>query len=76
MDRVAFVSNRSGEMRVWVSALDGSDKLVSKPIKSYHDKIKAPSNSAYWSPLMGNGLLTEGIDDRHESIYRYSQSEA
>ena len=24
-DRVAFVSNRSGEMRVWVSALDGSD---------------------------------------------------
>ena len=71
-DRVAFVSNRSGEMRVWVSALDGSDaKLVSKPVKSYHDKIKAPFEQKVptWSPDGKWIAHWEGVEMTHMSQF-------
>jgi len=71
-DRIAFVSNRSGEMRVWVSALDGSDaKLVSQPEKDYHDEIKAPFEQKVpaWSPDGKWIAHWEGVEMIHMSQF-------
>ena len=71
-DRIAFVSNRSGEMRVWVSALDGSGaKLVSKPEKDYHDEIKAPFEQKVpsWSPDGKWIAHWEGVEMIHMSQF-------
>ena len=71
-DRIAFVSNRSGEMRVWVSALDGSGaKLVSKPDKDYHDEIKAPFEQKVpsWSPDGKWIAHWEGVEMIHMSKF-------
>ena len=67
-DRIAFVSNRSGDMRVWMSALDGSGaKLLSKPEKNFHDKIKAPFEQKVpaWShgPIYGCAQPSSGSND-------------
>ena len=71
-DRIAFVSDRSGEMRVWVSALDGSNaKLVSKPEKDYHDEIKAGIEQKVpaWSPDGKWIAHWEGVEMIHMSKF-------
>ena len=71
-DRIAFVSNRSGEMRVWVSALDGNGaKLVSKPEKDYHHEIKAPFEQKVpaWSPDGKRIAHWEGVEMIHMSKF-------
>ena len=71
-DRIAFVSDRSGEMRVWVSSLDGSDaKLVSTPEKDYHDEIKAAFEQKVpsWSPDGKWIAHWEGVEMIHMSQF-------
>ena len=71
-DRIAFISNRSGEMRVWVSTLDGSSaKLVSKPEKDYHEEIKAPFEQKVpaWSPDGKRIAHWEGVEMVHMSKF-------
>ena len=42
-NQIAFISNRSGEMRVWVSDLNGDGaKLITKPEQKYDEAINAP----------------------------------
>ena len=55
-----------------MSALDGSDaKLVSKPVKSYHDKIKAPFEQKVptWSPDGKWIAHWEGVEMTHMSQF-------
>ena len=71
-DRIAFVSNRSGDMRVWVSALNGSGaKLVSVPEKEYHEEIKAPFEQKVpaWSPDGKWIAHWEGVEMIHMSKF-------
>ena len=71
-DRIAFVSNRSGDMRVWMSALDGSGaKLLSEPEKNFHDKIKAPFEQKVpaWSPDGKWIAHWEGVEMIHMSPF-------
>lgn len=51
--KIAFVSNRSGSLRVWVSNLDGSDaKLISAPPTDQDENLKLPIEQKVptWSP--------------------------
>ena len=70
--RIAFVSNRSGNMRIWVSDLNGSNaKLISRPEAEYHKAIKAPIEQKVptWSP---NGKWIahwEGVEMIHMSKF-------
>lgn len=52
-NRIAFVSNRSGHMRIWVSNFDGSDaRLASIPDTDIHENLKLPIEQKVpaWSP--------------------------
>lgn len=70
--RVAFVSNRGGPMRIWVSRLDGSDaRPVSPPETEFHDAIGAPIEQKVpaWSPD-GNWIAHwEGVEMSHLSRF-------
>ena len=71
-DRIAFVSNRSGTMRIWISDLDGNDaKLISKPESEYHEKIKAPIEQKVpiWSPDGKWIAHWEGVEMTHMSRF-------
>ena len=69
---VAFVSNRSGNMRVWVSELDGGNaRMISPPEMEYHDAIKAPIEQKVpaWSPDGKWIAHWEGVEMIHMSRF-------
>jgi hypothetical protein len=71
-DLIAFVSDRSGDMRIWVSALDGSNaRLVSPPEVEYHEAIKAPVEQKVpaWSPDGKWIAHWEGVEMIHNSKF-------
>lgn len=71
-DRIAFVSDRSGEMRIWVSDLDGANaNLVSPPDKEYDKEIKAPVEQKVpaWSPDGKWIAHWEGVEMIHMSKF-------
>ena len=55
--RIAFISDRSGDMRLWVSDLNGDGaRLLSKPEQERHKIIKAPIEQRFLlGRLMVNG---------------------
>lgn len=71
-DLIAFVSNRSGNMRIWVSNLDGSNaRQVSSPKVEYHEAIKAPIEQKVptWSPDGKWIAHWEGVEMVHMSKF-------
>ena len=71
-NQIAFISNRSGEMRVWVSDLNGDGaKLISKPEQEYHEAIKAPIEQKVpvWSPDGKWIAHWEGVEMIHMSKF-------
>jgi len=70
--KVAFVSNRSGTFRVWVSNLEGSDaKLISSPPKEQDENLKLPIEQKVptWSPDGKWIAHWEGVEMIHMSPY-------
>ena len=71
-DLIAFVSNRSGDMRIWVSNLDGGDaRIISSPTVEYHEAIKAPIEQKVpaWSPDGKWIAHWEGVEMVHMSKF-------
>ena len=71
-DQVAFVSDRSGHMRIWISSLDGSNaKLISTPKVDFHEVIKAPIEQKVpaWSPDGKWIAHWEGVEMIHMSKF-------
>ena len=71
-NQIAFVSNRSGVMRIWVSNLDGSNaRQISKPEMDYHQVIKAPIEQKVpaWSPDSKWIAHWEGVEMIHLSKF-------
>ena len=71
-DQIAFVSNRSGHMRIWVSRLDGSEaRIVSPPEFDIHEELnlaieqKVPA----WSPDGKWIAHWEGVEIVHMSKF-------
>jgi TolB protein len=74
--KVAFVSNRSGSFRIWLSNLDGSDaKPISKPLTEYDQTIKAPIEQKVpsWSPDGKWIAHWEGVEMTHLSKFTGKQ---
>ncbi len=70
--KVAFASNRNGNMRIWVSDLDGSNaKLISPPDADYHEAIQAPIEQKVpaWSPDGRWIAHWEGVEAIHMSKF-------
>ena len=70
--KVAFVSNRSGTFRIWVSNLNGSDaKLISPPPKEQDENLKLPIEQKVpaWSPDGKWIAHWEGVEMIHMSPY-------
>ncbi len=71
-ERVAFVSDRSGTFRVWVSNLDGSDaKPISTPPAAQDESLKLPIEQKVptWSPDGKWIAHWEGVEMIHMSQY-------
>ncbi|MDP6636647.1 MAG: DPP IV N-terminal domain-containing protein [Phycisphaerae bacterium] len=70
--KIAFVSNRSGNYRIWVSNLDGSKaRQVSKSAVEYDKTIKAPIEQKVpaWSPDGKRIAHWEGVEMLHLSRF-------
>jgi len=70
--KVAFVSDRSGSYRIWVSSLDGSQaKPISRPPIEYDETIKAPIEQKVpsWSPDGKWIAHWEGVEMIHMSRF-------
>jgi Tol biopolymer transport system component len=70
--KIAFVSNRSGTFRIWVSNLDGSDaKPVSTPPAEHHAKLNLPFEQKVpaWSPDGQWIAHWEGVEMIHMSPF-------
>jgi len=69
---VAFVSDRTGPLRVWVSQLDGSEaKPISAPVSEYHPKLKLAIEQKVpaWSPDGKFIAHWEGVEMNHLSRF-------
>jgi TolB protein len=74
--KVAFVSNRSGNYRVWLSNLDGSDAKPISPTSAEHDEIlKLPIEQKVpaWSPDGKWIAHWEGVEMIHMSKFTGKQ---
>ena len=70
--KVAFVSNRSGTFRVWVSNFDGGDaKLISAPPTDQDENLKLPIEQKVplWSPDGKWIAHWEGVEMIHMSQF-------
>jgi len=70
--QVAFVSNRNGTYRIWVSNLDGSDaRLVSPPTSEQNVELKLPIEQkvSTWSPDGKWIAHWEGVEMIHMSPF-------
>lgn len=71
-DLIAFVSNRSGAMRIWLSALDGSNARLASPAEvEFHETIDAPIEQKVpvWSPDGKWIAHWEGVEMVHMSKF-------
>jgi len=69
---VAFVSDRTGPSRIWVSKLDGSDaQPISPPAVEYHPKLKLAIEQKVptWSPDGKFIAHWEGVEMNHLSRF-------
>ena len=74
--KVAFVSNRSGNYRVWLSNLDGSDaKPISPPCAEHDETLKLPIEQKVpaWSPDGRWIAQWEGVEMIHMSKFTGKQ---
>ena len=70
--RVAFVSNRSGSFRIWVSKLDGSEARLASPVQQGTDphlKLPIEQKVPAWSPDGKWIAHWEGVEMIHMSPY-------
>ena len=70
--RVAFVSNRNGAFRIWVSKLDGSEARLASPVQQGTDpRLKLPIEQKVpaWSPDGKWIAHWEGVEMIHMSPY-------
>jgi len=75
--KVAFVSNRSGSYRVWLSNLDGSDAKPISPTSAEHDEtLKLPIEQKVpaWSPDGKWIAHWEGVEMIHMSKFTGKQN--
>lgn len=70
--QVAFVSNRSGTFRIWVSEFDGSNaRMISTPLSEQDENLKLPIEQKVptWSPDGKWIAHWEGVEMIHMSPY-------